>query len=281
MATSICPVCLAVLPNTRERNAHMGAEHPGTSLTWAGNVATVTGPDGTKTLTRRDFRTLREQARAATPPAEPGGEPTPPIVTGGTTPPRIATGAPRVEQVQGRRVMSRAAVAEAFSREQFADLLREISQILSDADGAGPAGVFSISEATLIAGLLHDQVVDLIIARFDGDVTRFRAGAAILIILVGKGRVHIMAIQARGGAKGFLAAPAPRRPIATVAPELPVAPAGPAPAAPWETVTVAPPPTVTIAPEPPPAPVAPEPTPEPVATGPVLDRPSAVDRIFG
>ena len=275
MATSICPVCLAVHPNTKARNDHMAVDHAGHTLSWAGNVATLTAPDGTaRSLTRRDFRTMRETARAAEPPQQATPEPpqqdhSAPTFTGGGGP-TIARGVPRVEQAAGRRVMTRGSVAEAFTREQFADLLREVSQIISDADGAGPAGVFSLSEATLLSGLLHDQVVDLILARFDGDVTRFRAGAAILIILLGKGRVHMVAIQ-RGGLKGT---PAPMRPIATVPAGLPVAPA-PEVAAPWATAP-APAPPAAPAPEPPTAP-------EPVVsapTGPVLNRPSAIESIF-
>jgi len=282
MATSICPVCLAVHPNTKARNDHMAVDHAGHTLSWAGNVATLTAPDGTaRSLTRRDFRTMRETARAAEPPRQatpepPQQDPSAPTFTGGGGP-TIARGVPRVEQVAGRRVMTRGAVSEAFTREQFADLLREVSQILSDADGAGPAGVFSISEATLLSVLLHDQLVDLILARFDGDVTRFRAGAAILIILLGKGRVHMVAIQ-RGGLKGT---PAPMRPIATVPAGLPVAPArAPEVAAPWATAPAAGVPAAPVvpAPEPPAAPVAPA---APAAdTGPVLNRESAVDRIF-
>lgn len=262
----------------------MAADHVGYSMTWEGRVATITAPDGTsRTMGMRDFRTLREQARstgAPSPdagrtdaaPAAGTGDTSPagaPVVTGGL---RIGAPSPRIDQAQGRRVVSRAAVTEAFTREQLAELLVAFSQMLSDADGAGPAGVFSQSEAMLLSGLLHDQTVDLILRRFDGDATRFRAAAALAIIIAGKGRVHLQAIQRGGGLRGLSARrPAAAPPIATVPDSLPVAPDVPAP---WAGIPVEAP--VMSVPEPaPPAPPAPAPS------GPVLDRPSVLDGIFG
>ena len=271
----------------------MAEAHPGATMEWAGNVVTIRSPgEADRTLTRRDFRTLREQARRSdpTPPAAtltPPPSDAHPLDGGGDAAPaapRVGTGArvgavPRVEQAVGRRVVTRSSVAEAFTADMLADLLRQFSQVLSDADGAGPAGVFSLSESKLLASLLHDQAIDLILRRFDGDVSRFRAGAAILIIIAGKGRVHLVAIQSRGGLRG-LGANSPVRPIATVPASLPVAPDMPAPVAadvpaPWATGT---------APAPVPTP-EPEPVHEPAAPGgidvpQVLSRASHVDRIF-
>ena len=276
----------------------MAADHVGYSMTWEGRIATITAPDGTsRQLGMRDFRTLREQARSAPPPAAGGGQEDEGTPAGTAPPPasppfsggiRIGPPAQRLDAAQGRRVVSRATVTEAFTRDQLAEILVAFSQMLSDADGAGPARVFSQSAAMLLAGLLHDQTVDLILARFNGDVTRFRAAAAIAIIVAGKGRVHLQAIQRSGGFRSLSAArrPTSAPPIMTVPERLPVVDMPAAPPVPWSTVAVpAEQPSVAYtatAPVPPPPAPEPEPAPAPApASGPVYDRPSAVEAIFG
>jgi hypothetical protein len=161
--------------------------------------------------------------------------------------PRITQGTP------GRRVVTRATVAEALTEADLASLLVMVSHAVSEADGAGPAGEFSQSEAALIARLLHDQTIDFVIHRFEGDVGKFKASAALLVIAVGKGRVHLQAISRSGGIRRLGANT--RRPteLQTVpaglpeAPVMPEPPAAPAPA-PWAT-----PPTQTQTQEAPPA----------------------------
>jgi hypothetical protein len=273
----------------------MAADHVGYTMTWAGRIATITAPDGTtRTMGMRDFRTQREQARSAGAPQPAGGGQEDEAPAAGAAPPSASppfTGGIRIglperwlDAVQGRRVVSRATVMEAFTRDQLAEILVAFSQMLSDADGAGPAGVFSQSEAALLAGLLHDQTVDLILARFNGDVTRFRASAAIAIIVAGKGRVHLQAIQRGGGFRSLSAArrPTSAPPITTVPDRLPEAPP-----VPWATNVAVPAEQPSVAytataPVPPPPAPEPEPAPAPApASGPVYDRPSAVEAIFG
>lgn len=260
MADSICPVCSALYASPALRNAHLAADHPGTTIAWAGHAATITASDGsTRVLTRRDFRTLREQARQGADSG--GGAPVAPDSTvlpavssspagpSATPPvaPRVTGPVPRITQpTPGRRVVTRATVAEALTEHDLAELLVMVSHALSEADGAGPAGEFSQSEAALIARLLHDQTIDFVIHRFEGDVGRFKAGAALVVIAIGKGRVHLAAISRTGGIRRLGAST--RRPTTLEAvpaglPDVPPMPPVPAPAAPvappWASVVTA------------------------------------------
>lgn len=219
---SLCPICLVEFPTPKDRGAHLTAEH-GATIAWSGRTATVTDRDGkVTTLDMRDFRTLRERARSSgaggsTPPPTgsagqgepPSGTDAPPAAgdasgsTGSTEPPAAPPG-PRV----GRQVMrppsdpiargvSRGSVEEAFTVAMLADMIRQGSRVLSDWDGAGERGTFSAIESTQLATLLYDQTVDVIVRRFGGNVGRFKAGIAVIIIVAGKGRVHAAAYAER------------------------------------------------------------------------------------
>ena len=178
----------------------MAADHAGTTLTWAGRVATITAPDGaTRTLTMRDFRTLRGSAGGPAPVTE-GEHPTPEPDAGPPAEPRT----PKVGHPSERpasdpvnRSISTQSVRDALSEQMLAKLIRDLSRAISEWDGAGERGVFSAIESAEIAGLLYDQTIDLVVRRFAGDVNRFKAAIAMLIILAGKGRIHAAAIAER------------------------------------------------------------------------------------
>jgi hypothetical protein len=91
----------------------------------------------------------------------------------------------------------RDSIRDAMPLELLADIIRSLSVAISEADGAGEAGYLSPIQSTQIATLLYDSTVDLVVDRFAGDVGRFKAGMAVLLIVVSKGRVHAVAIRAR------------------------------------------------------------------------------------
>lgn len=107
--------------------------------------------------------------------------------------------APTVVRItpEARAESTREAVAQALTAEVLADLLVSLSRALSEIDGAGEAGTLTKVQAAQIAVLLHDATVDLVIDRFKGDVTRFKAAMAILLIVLAKGAVHGRAIRDR------------------------------------------------------------------------------------
>jgi hypothetical protein len=94
-----------------------------------------------------------------------------------------------------------AGIKQAFSPDLLADILRNLSRMISDMDGAGDAGVFTPMESKQIAILIYDPVIQSINKYFGGDVNKFKMGIAVLIIMLGKGRVHFSAIQAKKKAK--------------------------------------------------------------------------------
>ncbi len=237
MADSLCPVCLARWPDAKARTAHLRADHPGYSMRWAGRVATITAPDGSeRTLTMRDFRTLRGQAPAdapadpAAPVPAPAGDPEPTAPE--PAPARIAPQTRRGRMVDDAPIVSRAALADAFTPEMLADLLRDLSATISEWDGAGAAGTFSAIEARQLANLLHDQTVRVVAERFRGDIGRFKAAIAVLVIFAGKGRVHLRAIRARQAGGPVVIDAAPAAPAAEPAAE----PAPTVKTAPWAAV---------------------------------------------
>ncbi len=79
----------------------------------------------------------------------------------------------------------------------LAEIIRNLSVVVSEWDGAGEAGVFSRIEAGQLAQLLHEPTLDLVDRYFAGNANRFRLGIAAVIILLGKGRVHAKAIRLR------------------------------------------------------------------------------------
>jgi hypothetical protein len=87
------------------------------------------------------------------------------------------------------------AVRDALPLPLLADLIRTLSVAVSEADGAGEAGYLSTIQSTQVAVLLYDSTVDLVVTRFKGDVSRFKAGLAVVVILASKGSVHGRAIR--------------------------------------------------------------------------------------
>ncbi len=91
----------------------------------------------------------------------------------------------------------RETVAEAFTLDMLATIIRDMSIVLSEADGAGEEGHLSRIQAVQLANLLYDVTVDTIVARFRGNVGRFKMALAAVLIVAGKGRVHARAIGAK------------------------------------------------------------------------------------
>jgi len=79
----------------------------------------------------------------------------------------------------------------------LAEIIRNLSVVVSDWDGAGEAGHFSRIEAGQLAMLLHEPTIDAVDRWFGGNVNRFRLGIAAVVILLGKGRIHARAIAAK------------------------------------------------------------------------------------
>lgn len=250
----LCHICGATFPTLAERNAHRATAHPGTRSEWRGRELWIIEADGSeRRLNATGLRKLRrgepaEPAADEPEPDEPGAapaddagipsnepprEPEPDSPTVHQRPPR-----PRVMQQAEPRI-TRATLSDAFTVETLADLLRQLSQVVSEADGAGEAGWLSRTEAATLASLMYDSTLDLVIRRFAGDVGRFKVAVAILILLVGKGRVHAIAIgrkvrEARAARAAELPAPAETPEAEPTAlyeePYAPGWPGGPAPA---------------------------------------------------
>jgi len=93
--------------------------------------------------------------------------------------------------------ITREAIKLALDQPMLAEMIRNLSVVISDWDGAGEAGQFSRIEAGQLAMLLHDPTIDAVQRFFGGNVNRFRLALAAGIILLGKGRIHARAIQSR------------------------------------------------------------------------------------
>lgn len=113
------------------------------------------------------------------------GAPVGPAPTGPTGEPLAPTGP------------GRAQLRLELNQGLLAEMIRNLSIVASDWDGAGPAGHFSHTEAAQLAMLLHEPTLDLVDRYFAGNVNRFRLGMAAVVIFLGKGRIHFRAIQAR------------------------------------------------------------------------------------
>lgn len=85
-------------------------------------------------------------------------------------------------------------VTGALTLEMLGELVRTMSEAISELDGAGSAGVLSPIQARQVAMLIYDSTVDVIVSRFAGNVSRFKLGMAVALIVVAKGRVHAQAI---------------------------------------------------------------------------------------
>lgn len=94
------------------------------------------------------------------------------------------------------------AVRDALPLPLLADLIRNLSISISEADGAGERGWLSPIQSTQIAALLHDGTVDFVVRYFNGNVTRFKAALAVVVILASKGSVHARAIGVRINERG-------------------------------------------------------------------------------
>ena len=113
-------------------------------------------------------------------------------------PSRPVVNAPTIHITPEARAQSVSdAVRDALPLPLLADLIRTLSIAVSEADGAGEAGYLSPIQSTQVAVLLYDSTVDLVVTRFRGDVTRFKAGLAVVVILASKGGVHARAIRER------------------------------------------------------------------------------------
>ena len=308
---SLCPVCLAHFPTPKARTEHMHADHDGTTMTWRGRVATITASDGsTRELSMRDFRTLRAGGSAGDsmtpPPAEQQEAPVPPTESPAEPrTPRVGRPAERPKADPVNRAISRQNVEDAMTRATLAELFRSLSRAISEWDGAGERGVFSATEAATIADLLYDQTIDVVVRRFAGDVSRFKAVLAVCIIAAGKGRIHAAAIAERQRRIRAGLPPAPVLPVQPAeTPAEPAAEPGPGIIMPFPTEPV---PTVAMLPgipTPPPAqpdaggafvPMTPAmlaerqaawardnaPTDNRTAAALANAGPSAIDRIFG
>lgn len=231
MADSICPVCLATFPSSDVRREHLRTGHPGYTLTWTGGVATLIDPAGTaRRINRVDFRHMRARARAGTREGE-GQAETPPPAEEAPGEPQDGQPAPRVGRQRppgpdAMAAVSRATLEGALDEATLADILRTLSEAISDWDGAGPEGALSRMEAATAAHLLYDATLEQVQRRFHGDVSRFKAALAVLVILLGKGRIHARALDRRR--RGIVApppAPAPILPEPVVAEPATEAPA--------------------------------------------------------
>jgi hypothetical protein len=168
-----CRECGESFDNFGAMGTHRKAAHPRTAPRMARRV-TIEGASG----------------------ADPSPEPDAPTLDTPEPGPSVAPTVLRITPEQ-RTHSTREAVAEAFTAEVLADMLVSLSRAVSELDGAGEAGVLSKVQAAQVAVLLHDAAVDLIIDRFRGDVTRFKASLAVVLILLAKGTVHARAIRDR------------------------------------------------------------------------------------
>ena len=215
--TALCHICGVVLPSPEDRNAHRQAVHPGYRTEWRGRKLWVVDPAGNERhVDSKELRRLRAKAATQGADAAPEGDQgeaaggPPPDDAGVPAPERPAQ--PRVVQAQRRpdegtgTIVARATVEDALTRDTLADILQTLAEVLSDWDGAGEAGHLTRIEAMSLARLLYDPTVDAVMRRFHGDVSRFKLALALVIILLGKGRVHAQAYERKR--KG-LTTPAP------------------------------------------------------------------------
>lgn len=110
--------------------------------------------------------------------------------------PSIASPSIRIGSDERQRSIDEA-IRDALPISTLADIVRSLSVAISEADGAGEAGYLSPIQAAQVAALLHDSTIDLVVHRFGGDVNRFKAGLAAIIIVVAKGGVHVRAVAGR------------------------------------------------------------------------------------
>lgn len=231
----ICYLCTQEFASAELRKAHYATAHPGYKVGWVKSpeakgfgVLTVTAPDGTtRAIPSTEMLRIKRQNEAKRsgiplrgpgrppvrvesfgPPAEPAA-PSAPNPGESDAPAGSASGPTRINQPPIRPTVSavqgnvRESIRDSLDLTMLADLIRDFSVTLSEADGAGEAGKFSASQSMMLAKLMYDSTVDLIVDRFGGNVGRFKMGLAALVILLTKGSVHARAIGAKVNAQGF------------------------------------------------------------------------------
>ena len=129
-------------------------------------------------------------------PSDPSPDGPPLDSTHPRTSPSVAPSVIRITP-EARAESTREAVSSALTVEVLADLIVSLSRAISEMDGAGEAGVLTRVQGAKVAVLLHDATVDFVIDRFRGDVTKFKAAMALLVVLLAKGAVHARAIRER------------------------------------------------------------------------------------
>lgn len=199
-----CRTCGATFPTFSDMGRH-AAEHRA-----AGNRGSIPPVAGVSRETPGPRRIEDVSGPASAPPGEvppasdgspslpgdPAGPDSPQPTGGRLRPSRPQLSQPAIRISPEQRTESvRDSIRDALPMQTLADLLHAISVAISEADGAGPAGYLSPIQCTQVAVLLYDSTVDLVASRFDGNVSRFKAGMAVVLILTSKGTVHARAIR--------------------------------------------------------------------------------------
>ena len=224
----LCLICGMVAGSDAERRDHMDAEHAGQRVAWHDRVPYVVAPDGTETkIGPAALKRMRRHARTVT-----GGraatrgravvrkpEPTPAPVMVERPLPDDPDAPPYFEQVQPYHVtasetmapegptaptvesmgsaVSRETIKLALDQQTLASMIRQLSVVLSEWDGAGDRGHLSAIESAQLAMLIHEPAISAVQRYFGGNVDRFKLALALGILLLGKGRVHLTAIAAK------------------------------------------------------------------------------------
>ena len=223
----LCLICGQVSGSDAERHEHIKAEHTGTRVEWrdrrpyvvSGDTATRIGAAALKRMRRNALAVTGGQAATrgravlARPPDRPVADPPvmveKPLPDDPDAPPYYVQAQPLHLTPSGpvdtgdisspavSAQVSRETIRLALDQPTLAGMIRNLSIVASDWDGAGAAGHLSAIEAGQLAMLLHDPTVVAIERFFGGNVDRFKLALAAGILLLGKGRVHIRAIIAR------------------------------------------------------------------------------------
>lgn len=160
------------------------------------------------------------------------------LLQGGATlpPPDAPADGPTPTVPDPSALASREAIRLVLDQGTLAGMIRNLSVVISEWDGAGERGHLSAIEAGQLAMLLHDPAISIVQRYFGGNVDRFKLALALGILLLGKGRIHLTAVsdrlrERRAASSGELAPEAasyaatqPDQPVA-----VPVAPAEPEP----------------------------------------------------
>jgi hypothetical protein len=197
----VCRTCGEIFPGLVAIRAHHRAVHGLGSGGAAGGT-----PDPRPRVRERGRRRIESVTGApdASLPSEPSAADDRPddAPAPRPAPSRPSINAPTIHISPEARAQSVSdAVRDAMPLPMLADLIRTLSVAVSEADGAGEAGYLSPIQSTQVAVLLYDSTVDLVVGRFKGDVSRFKAGLAVIVILASKGGVHGRAIRDKARAR--------------------------------------------------------------------------------